>query len=56
MCNLHYVAMLNIFGKILRSLIGNVDFEFRNYSIPRIHGLLGQTTKQALSNFEPKKP
>ena len=56
MCNLHYVAMLNIFGKILKSLIVNVDFESRNYSIPRRHRLLGQTTKQALSNFEPKKP
>ena len=56
MCNLHYVSMLNIFGKVLKSLIANVDFESRNYSIPRGHRLLGQTTKQALSNFELKKP
>ena len=46
--------MLNSFGKILTSLI--VNFESRNYSIPRRHRLLGQTTKQALSNFEPQKP
>ena len=56
MCNLHYVAMLNIFGKILKSLIVNVDFESSNYCIPCRHRLLGQTTKQPLSDFEPKKP
>ena len=55
MRNLHYVAMLNIFGKILKSLIVNVDFESRSYSIPRRHRLLGKTTKQALSSSEPKK-
>ena len=55
MYNLHFLAMLKIFGKLLKSLIVNVDFESRNYSIPCRHRLLGQTTKQALSNFEPKK-
>ena len=37
MCNLHYVAMLNILGKILKSLIVNVNFESWNYCIPRRH-------------------
>ena len=46
----------NIFGKILKSLIINVDFESWNYCIPRRHRLLGQNTKQPLSNFEAKKP
>ena len=55
MYNLHYVAMLNILGKILKSLIVNADFESSNYYIPRRHSLLGQTTKLPLSNFEPKK-
>ena len=27
-----------------------------NCNIPRRHSLLGQTTKQSLSNFEPQKP
>ena len=27
-----------------------------NYCIPHRHRLLGQTTKQPLSNFEPQKP
>ena len=48
--------MLNILGKILKWLIVNVDFESLNYCIPRRHRLPGQTTKQPLSNFEPKKP
>ena len=55
MYNLHYVAILNVFGKILKSLVVNADFESWNYYIPRRHSLLGQTTKLPLSNFEPKK-
>ena len=47
--------MLNIFGNILKSLIVNVDVESWRYCIPRRHRLLGQTTKQPLSNFEVKK-
>ena len=47
--------MLKISGKILKSLIVDVDFESWNYCIPRRHRLVGQTTKQPLSNFEPKK-
>ena len=27
-----------------------------NYCIPRRHRVLGQTTEQPLSNFEPQKP
>ena len=27
-----------------------------NYCISRKHNLLGESTKQSLSNFEPKKP
>ena len=37
------------------SLIINVDFESWNYCISGRQRLLGQATKQALSNFEPKK-
>ena len=55
MCNLHYETMLNISRKILKSLIVNVDFQSSNYCIPHRHRLLGQTTKQSLSNFESKK-
>ena len=44
------------FGKVSKSLLVNFDFESWNYYIPRRHGLLGQTTKQTFSNFEPKKP
>ena len=40
---------------MLKSLIVNVDFESWNYCIPLKHSLLGQTTKQPLSNDEPKK-
>ena len=46
----------NIFGKTLKSLILNVDFESWNYCIPRRHRLLGQTAKQPLSNIETVKP
>ena len=42
--------------KILKSLIINANFESWNYCIPRRYRLLDQTTKQPLSNFEPKKP
>ena len=28
----------------------------KNYCIPRRHRLIGQTTKQPSSNFEPRKP
>ena len=52
MCDLHKLAMLNILGKILKSLIVNVDFESWNYCIPRRYG---QTTKQPLNNFDRKK-
>ena len=31
-------------------------FNRENYCIPRRHSLLGQTTKQPLSNFERRKP
>ena len=48
--------MLNIFGKTLKSLIVNVDFESSSYCIPCRHRLPGQTAKQLLINFEPKKP
>ena len=42
-------------GKILKSLI-NINFKSWNYCIPHRHRLLGQASKQPLSNFEPKKP
>ena len=48
--------MLNIFEKILKLLIVNVDFESSDYCIPDRHRLLGQTSEQPLSNFELKKP
>ena len=41
----------NIFGKILKSLIINVDFESWYFCIPCIHRLLCPTTKQPLRNF-----
>ena len=44
------------FCEILKSLIINIDFKFSNYGIPGRHRLLGQTTKQPLSNLDPKKP
>ena len=36
--------------------IRNVDFESWNYCIPRRYRLLGQNTKQPLSNFKANKP
>ena len=32
-----------------------MNFESSKFCIPRRHRLLGQTTKQPLSNFDPKK-
>ena len=47
-----FSCLKNIFGKILKSLIINVDFESWNYCILHRHRLFGQTTKQP---FEPQK-
>ena len=44
------------FWKILKSLIINIGLNPENYSISRRHRLLGQTTKQPLSNSEPQRP
>ena len=49
-----------IIGKGFKSVIINIDFEsninpIQRYCIPRRYRLLGQTTKQPLSNFEPQK-
>ena len=48
-------CLKNIFEKIFKSMIINVEFESWNYYIPHRYRLLGQTTKQPLNNFEPKK-
>ena len=45
-----------VFGKILKSLIINNGLNPKDYSITRRHRLLGQTTKQPLSNVELQKP
>ena len=49
-------SLKSIIGKILKSLIMNIGFKPWKLFIPRRHGLLGQTNKQPLSNFEPRKP
>ena len=44
----------SIVGKILKSLLINTDFESWKLLYSSQMWLLGQTTKQPLSNFEPK--
>ena len=43
-----------LLGKL--SLTINIDLNPENYCISRRNRLLGYTTKQPLSNFEPQKP
>ena len=45
----------SIIEKISKAMIINIDFGSENYCIPWRHRLLGQTTKQPLSNSEPQK-
>ena len=53
---LKFSCLKSIIGKILKSVIINIGFESASYCISRTHRLLGQTTKQPLSNFKPQKP
>ena len=49
-------CLKSIIGKILKSLIININFESWKYCIICRHRLFGQTTKQPLNKFEPQKP
>ena len=54
-----YSAVSKVFlGKLnqKQKQIINIGLTTENHCISRRHGLLGQTTKQLLSNFEPQKP
>ena len=48
-------CLKSIVGKILKSLIKNDILNPESYCIPHRQRLLGKTTKQPLSNFEPRK-
>ena len=51
---LKFSCLKNIVGKILKLVIMNINSESYKYCIPRRHKLPGQSTKQPLSNFEPR--
>ena len=59
MLNQQYTK-IQLFQKHYRGNFKIIDHKYEfspeNYCIPRRHGLIGQTTKQPLSNFEPQKP
>ena len=50
-----FSCLKSIIRKILKSVIINIDFESCKLLHSRRHRLVGQTTKQPLSNFEAQK-